>query len=181
MLRATPPRKIFRFAPDFSTLPQGEGMKADTFWADLALRRRTARVTLKGSDAVEVGHPAQALCCLDLRIGRGRIVRTIQRGELDIDLPREHFVVPIEQAGAAVGAEIPPAICRRGIGAGLSINRDRVERHKHPCHNRCAGMPLAIPAMAEGAAKRRALDDISDLPAMASSLEVLRRHALQLP
>ena len=80
------------------------------------------REALERRQLMRVRHPADSLG--DLNVGPRRDpIRFVGGGTLDIDAVRQHLLVLVEEAGAAVGAEVPPAVFRGRVDPGRALRQ----------------------------------------------------------
>ena len=127
------------------------------------------RVALECRQFVSALHPSDPFGNLDVRTRRHGVGIVIGRA-LDIDDPRQHLCVHIEKSGAAIGAEMPPAMFRRCVDLGCALRHfDRGLRVHRPADHRRAGVAPAIRAMAQRVDDCLAFSLIADCAAMAAA------------
>src|SRR6185437_17004624 len=89
---------------------------------------------------------------------------------LDIDLARQHFLVGIEEPGAAIGAEMASDMFRGRVDLGCALRHlDGALRIHRPADHRRAGVAPAIGTMTERMHNCFALDFVADRAAVAAA------------
>src|SRR5882672_10722158 len=92
-------------------------------------------------------------------------------------IPGQHICVDVEQARAAIGAKMPPAMFRGFVDLGLPLGHlDRILCVHGPADDRRAGVTSAITAVTQRMDDEFALDLIADGATMTAASDVT--HAL---
>lgn len=92
-------------------------------------------------------HPFDAFGDLNLRPWWDGVWIVIGRA-LDIDDPRQYFRVGVKDSGAAIWAEVPPAMFRGLVNFERALcHLNRVEPVHRPANHWCAGAASAVAAM----------------------------------
>src|SRR5262245_50270940 len=106
------------------------------------------RIAIERRQFMRPFHPGNALGDLNVSPGRDG-VRVVVGRALDVDDPGQHLVVGVEDAGAAIGAKMPPAI----FGGRVNLRRalrypDGIAPVHGPADHWGAGTAPTIRAMA---------------------------------
>src|SRR5918996_1473349 len=127
------------------------------------------RVTLECRQFVSALHPSEPFGDLNVHLRRNG-VRIVTGRALNINDPRQHFCIGVEESGATIGAEMSPAMFRR------RVNLRRAPRHfdcafrvHRPADHRRTGVPPTIRAMTQSVGERLALSLIAECAAMAAA------------
>src|SRR5882672_5664654 len=88
-------------------------------------------------------------------------------------IPGQHICVDVEQARAAIGAKMPPAMFRGFVDLGLPLGHlDRILCVHGPADHRRAGVTSAITAVTQRMNDEFALDLIADGAAVTAASDV---------
>src|SRR5919106_1530696 len=127
------------------------------------------RVALERRQFVSALHPSDPFGDLNVRSRRNGVRIVIGRA-LNINDPRQHFCIGVEESGATIGAEMSPAMFRG------HVNLERAPRYfdcalrvHRPADHRRTGVPPTIRAMTQSVGKRLALSLIAECAAMAAA------------
>jgi hypothetical protein len=120
---------------------------------------------------VRVLHPSYSLRHLDVNSCRYGI-RGIVCCTLDIDKPRKHLGVVVEETSAAIAAKVSLDMGRRLVDFGHTSDHPEGSLGIHgPAHHWCPGMTTTIGAMAKRMRQRISRDLVANCAAVTTASE----------